>query len=101
METHKNTMYEQKYDGESYYWGTRPSISCFDVLKLMPPDRPVRLLDIGAGEGRNAVFFARNGYDVTAFDLAAKGVEKTKQLAGKAHAKINVFQADINKFRLD
>jgi len=59
------------------------------------------LLDIGCGEGRNAVFFARNGYHVTAFDLSERGVEKTKRMAELASAPIRVFQADLNTFRLE
>ena len=61
----------------------------------------MRLLDIGCGEGRNAVFFARNGYDVTAFDLSPKGVEKTKALAEKAGVHINAFEADLLTYRLE
>ena len=45
--------------------------------------------------------FARNGYDVTAFDLSERGVEKTRQLARRAGAPIRVFQADVNTFRLE
>lgn len=60
----------------------------------------LKLLVIGCGEGRNAVFFARNGYDVTAFDLSAKGVEKTRRLAEKASVNVNVFQANVNEYRL-
>ncbi|MFB3891238.1 MAG: class I SAM-dependent methyltransferase [Phycisphaerae bacterium] len=67
-------QYDREYAPRAYYWGKKPSLLCFKVLELMPPDRPLRLLDIGCGEGRNAVFFARNGYDVTAFDLSPAGV---------------------------
>jgi tellurite methyltransferase len=93
--------YDEKYAQETYYWGVKPSLTCFEVLKRMPPDRPLRLLDIGCGEGRNAVFFARNGYHVTAFDLSERGVEKTKCLAEQVSASIRVFQADLNEFRLE
>ena len=73
---------------------------CFDVLKRMPPARHLRLLDIGCGEGRNAVFFARNGYDVHAFDISDKGLEKTQRLARQAGVSVRTFQADLNEFRL-
>jgi len=66
----------------------------------MPPERPLKLLEIGCGEGRNAIFFARNGYEVHAFDLSEKGVEKTKQSADQAQVVIRVFRADLNAFRL-
>jgi tellurite methyltransferase len=93
-------LYDEKYGSEDYYWGVRPSLICFRVLQLLPPDRPLKLLDIGCGEGRNAVFFARNGYDVTAFDKSPIGVEKTKRLADQARTRVEVFQADINEYRL-
>ena len=93
-------QYDEKYGGESFYWTVRPSNTCFEVLKRMPPDRYLRLLDIGCGEGRNAVFFARNGYEVHAFDISERGLEKTKQLAQQAGVSIRTFQADLNQFRL-
>lgn len=93
-------IYDEKYDRKEYYWGKKPSLLCYKIMKLMPPDKPLKLLDIGCGEGRNAVFFARNGYDVTAFDSSPKGVEKTQRYADETSAPINVFPADINKFRL-
>jgi len=98
----KDTMslYDERYERSGYYWGKLPSHSCYRVLQMLPPDRPLRLLDIGCGEGRNAVFFARNGYQVTAFDTSPGGIEKTKQLAADAGAPVEAFAADINKFRL-
>ncbi len=98
----KGNYYRDKYAGEEYYWGVKPSLTCIEVLKYMPPVKPYRLLDIGCGEGRNAVFFARNGYRVTAFDLEEQGLEKTSRLARSAGVEnhLNLFQADINEFRL-
>ncbi len=92
--------YDKSYDQSGYYWGTKPSPICFRVLELLPPNRPLKLLDIGCGEGRNAIFFARNGYDVTAFDSSPKGVEKTLRYAEQANVHISVFEGDINVFRL-
>ena len=96
----KTNLYEERYNRSGYYWGKLPSHSCYRVLQMLPADRPLRLLDIGCGEGRNAVFFARNGYQVTAFDTSHKGIEKTKQLAADAGVPIEAFVADINEFRL-
>jgi tellurite methyltransferase len=93
-------QYDQKYAQKPFYWGKRPSAFCLKVLELFPVDRPLRLLDTGCGEGRNAVFFARHGFQVTAFDLAASGVAKTKQLAEEAGVQINVFEADMLTYRL-
>lgn len=92
--------YDELYKQEEYYWGFKPSPTCLKVLSAMPPTRHLKLLDIGCGEGRNAVFFARNGYDVTAFDLLQAGVDKTKRIAEKVGVDLKVFQADVNEFRL-
>ncbi len=93
-------LYDERYELPGYYWGKTPSHSCYRVLQMLPPDRQLRLLDIGCGEGRNAIFFARNGYQVTAFDTSPMGIEKTKQLAADAGVHIEAFEADINEFRL-
>ncbi len=94
-------QYEQNYAQEAFYWTKKPSKICFKALEILPVDRPMRLIDIGCGEGRNAVFFARNGFDVTAFDSAESGVEKTLRFAEEASVKINAFQANMLEYRLD
>jgi len=95
------TVYEEAYQTPEYIWGTEPGSACYQVLRLMPPNGRVKLLDIGCGEGKDAVFFARNGYDVTAFDITDAGIEKTRRLAEKTGVQLNVFKADILDFRLD
>lgn len=100
-EQRRITDYEERYQGDGYYWGIQPSHMCYEVMKLCPPTRQLRLLDVACGEGKNAVFFARNGYHVTAFDAAAAGLEKARRLAGDAGVDIHFFQADMLDFRLD
>ena len=95
------TIYEEEYKTQEYYWGIVPSKMCLRVLELMPPTTRLKLLDIGCGEGKDAVFFARNGYDVTAFDISDAGIEKTKRLADNAGIQVKVFKADILDYRLD
>jgi tellurite methyltransferase len=93
-------QYDRLYAGDSYYWTVAPSPTCLDVLKCMPPVRPLRLLDIGCGEGRNAVFFARNGYHVHALDISERGLEKTAALAARAGVSVKTIHADLNTHRL-
>ncbi|WNS40757.1 helix-turn-helix domain-containing protein [Paenibacillus sp. MMS20-IR301] len=94
------TIYEEVYKTHEYYWGTQPNKVCYQVLQLMPPTKPLRLLDIGCGEGKDAVFFARNGYEVSALDVSDAGIDKTKRLADQAGVSVNVFKADILDYRL-
>jgi tellurite methyltransferase len=96
----EKNVYDEKYAGDGLYWGLKPSEICFKVIGLLPPERSWKLLDIGCGEGRNALFFARNGYDVSAFDLSARGVEKTRILAEKTGVTMDVFADDLITYRL-
>lgn len=100
-EQRKITDYEERYKVDGYYWGVEPSNMCYEVMKLCPPKNRLRLLDVACGEGKNAVFFARNGYHVTAFDAALSGLEKARRLADQIGVEINFFRADMLDFRLD
>jgi tellurite methyltransferase len=95
------TIYEEEYKTQEYYWGVEPNKACYEVIRLMPPTKHLKLLDIGCGEGKDSIFFARNGYDVTSIDVSDAGIEKTKRLADKVGVSVEVFKADILDFRLD
>ncbi len=93
------TKYEEWYSSEKYYWGLAPNQITYDVLRLRPPIKPYRILDIGCGEGKDAVFFARNCYIVTAFDIAESGLEKGRRLAESNRVEVEFFRADANEYR--
>ena len=93
--------YDSRYRGEDYYWGLCPNRLCYEVMKLLPPIRPYRMLDIGCGEGKDSVFMAKCGYNVTAFDISDEGIKKAKRLAEHNHVDVNFLRADIDDFRFD
>jgi len=93
--------YENDYRKKEYFWGVEPNTSCLKVLEMMPPIKPLKLLDIGCGEGKDAVFFARCGYNVSAFDISEAGLEKTKRLANTARVPVRVFRANMWDYRLE
>jgi len=95
------SYYDNDYKKDAYFWGVRPSVMCLKVLELLPPVRPFKLLDIGCGEGKDAVFFARCGYDVSAFDISEAGLEKTRRLASSARVPVRTFRADLWDYRLN
>lgn len=95
------TFYETAYKTKDYIWGVEPSKACFKVMEVVPPTRPLKLLDVGCGEGKDAVFFARCGYNVTGFDISEAGLEKTKRLADKIGVDIRTFKANIIDYRLE
>ncbi len=94
------TDYEEYYNSEDYYWGLTPNDICYDIMKIKPPTKPYRVLDIGCGEGRDAVFLAKNGYAVTAYDAAGTGLKKARALAEKSGVYVDFFKGDIKDYRL-
>lgn len=95
------TDYDKRYDVEEYYWGLMPNRICYDIMKILPPIKPYRVLDIGCGEGKDAVFFAKCGYVVTAFDISEQGIEKARRLAEHNKVDVNFFKADLFDYRPD
>ena len=95
------TEYDGRYNTEEYYWGLTPNSICYDVMKLLPPVQSYRVLDIGCGEGKDAVFFAKCGYDVTAFDISEQGIEKAKKLARQNKTDVRFFKANLFDYRPD
>lgn len=71
------------------------------VLKFLPPTKPLSILNIGCGEGQSAMFFARNGYIVSACDTSEKNLDSAKKLSEKAGLEINFFNADILNYEIE
>jgi 2-polyprenyl-3-methyl-5-hydroxy-6-metoxy-1,4-benzoquinol methylase len=74
---------------------------------ILPPDNILiekfqyfkkgSLLDIGCGDGRNALFFAERGYSVTCIDYSEIGLEKIKKLSERIKVDIKVKIVDLTK----
>jgi tellurite methyltransferase len=57
-------------------------------------------LDIGGGAGRNSIFLARHGFQVTDVDLSRVGLDLAQQRAALARVHVTTVAADINQFDL-
>jgi SAM-dependent methyltransferase len=57
-----------------------------------------RALDIGMGEGRNALFLATQGWEVTGFDISDVGVKLAREAAQKRGLKLEAFVEDADRF---
>lgn len=95
------TQYEKWYESEDYFWGTTEAELCHELIKLIPPSKDIKVLDIGCGEGKDAVYMAKQGYTVYAFDITKSGINKTLRMAKENDVEINAFIADINDFNID
>lgn len=74
-------FWDSRYQAEAFAYGMDPSKHLVNMLPSVPQNG--KILFVAEGEGRNAVFAAKQGYDVFAFDLSEEGKKKALQLAEK------------------
>ncbi|MBR3694594.1 MAG: methyltransferase domain-containing protein [Erysipelotrichales bacterium] len=99
---HFRTQYEKCYDQEEYYWGLEPASFLQGLLDMTGKDpKDLKVLDMGCGEGKDAVYMAEKGCQVSAFDITGSGIRKTKLLAANRGVDINAFVADINDLHVE
>lgn len=91
---------ERRYGREEYYWGTEPNDLARETVEHAPDRETPTLVDVGAGEGRDAVFFAEQGFDVLATDVSPNGLVKAERLAAERDVSIRTREADVNDLTL-
>ncbi len=91
-------MWNQRYSDSEFVYGTEPN----DFLKSAYLHIPKggQVLCVAEGEGRNAVFLAKQGYVVTAVDQSSVGLGKAQQLAGEHGVEISTVVTDLANYNL-
>lgn len=88
---------EEVYGREEYYWGTQPNQMAETTVEYASEiTGEITAIDIGAGEGRDAVFFAEQEWNVYAMDVSPNGLEKAKRLADQRGVTLRTIRADVN-----
>jgi 2-polyprenyl-3-methyl-5-hydroxy-6-metoxy-1,4-benzoquinol methylase len=86
-----NQTWNQRYAEKDFAYGLLPNEFLKEQLEKLPKGN---ILLPCEGEGRNAVYAAQNGWNVTAFDFSETGFEKAKLLAKQNQVNINYSIAD-------
>ena len=71
--------WDERYAARDRLWSVEPNVT---VAEVVGPVTPGRALDLGAGEGRHALWLARRGWRVTAVDFSAVGIERARAQPG-------------------
>lgn len=90
-------MWDERYNTEEYVYGTNPNEFLRANINSIPKGK---VLSLAEGEGRNAVFLAELGYEVTAVDSSMVGIEKGRQLAKSNGVKVEFIHADLASYEL-
>lgn len=68
------------------------------LVEVSTGRKPGRALDIGMGQGRNSIYLARQGWDVTGIDISEEGIRKAKEQAARLGLKLNAVLRDADEF---
>ncbi len=97
METDQK-RWDKRFGQKEFALGKEPNTFLRKHIRLLPKGKA---LDIAAGEGRNAVFLAQQGFEVDAVDISEKGLKKAQKLARKKGVKINTSLIDLDQYPIE
>lgn len=90
-------MWDERYSTAEFAYGTEANTFLAQHFSCIPQGR---VLSLAEGEGRNAVFLAKQGYRVTAVDASLVGLQKAQKLAAQHGVEIECIHADLADFEL-
>jgi SAM-dependent methyltransferase len=91
-------MWDKRYSEPGYAYGTEPNEFLVSMVDRLPGGR---VLCLAEGEGRNAVYLAGLGFEVTAVDDSSVGLEKAESLARERGVDIVTVNADLADYPIE
>src|SRR5436309_5039096 len=88
--------WDRRYSATGLLWTASPNRFVVAELTGLAPGRA---LDLGCGEGRNAIWLAEQGWQVSAVDFSAVGLDKARRLAGERGVTVDWVSADLRDYQ--
>jgi len=97
----QNPHWERTYHEHPEMFGEEPSEPAIKAMKLFRREGKNKILELGAGQGRDTLFFARNGFQVYALDYSETGVEtiREKAQAQRLAQTVTAARHDVRRLR--
>jgi|UniRef100_A0A7C6EDI0 SAM-dependent methyltransferase len=93
----KLPTWEEVYRNVESLWGAKPDRILVDYATLIPKGK---VLDLGIGEGRNGLFFAKLGYEVEGFDISPTAIKRCIERAKDLNLEIKAKVQDLKKIKI-
>ncbi|MEZ0164241.1 FAD-dependent oxidoreductase [Kineococcus sp. LSe6-4] len=85
--------WDDRYGGTDRVWSANPNGTLVAELTGTPPGRA---LDVGAGEGADALWLAENGWEVTASDVSDRALARIRAEATRRGTAVETLHRDVN-----
>lgn len=97
--SHGASFWDGKYSDKALFvYGTEPNDFLKDILPLLNLPTGANCLLMADGEGRNGVFMAQQGCNVTSVDISKEGLNKAEALAKQRGVSITTVLADLGEY---
>ena len=93
MSAAERDKWDARYRDGAYEGRSHPTALLATWLPRLPHGRA---LDVACGAGRNALFLAINGYDVTAVDISVVGLDRGRRVATERGLSVDWLYADLD-----
>jgi len=87
--------WDKSFSDKNFVYGEKENKFIHDMSEIIPVQSKVGCF--AEGGGRNAVYLAKLGHDVTAYDQSVIGLEKTDALARKNNVTVETVTIDLTK----
>jgi ubiquinone/menaquinone biosynthesis C-methylase UbiE len=98
-ENAEQDRWNARFAADGFVFGTEPNAFLASQRGRLAPGMSV--LCVADGEGRNSVWLAKQGLEVTAFDFSPVGLAKAMKLAQQNGVEVDYCQADVNEWHWD
>ena len=87
--------WEKRYKALDYQPNMKPVPFLVEMIQGLPPGQAICL---AAGTGRNAIFLAQSGYQVTAIDISQAALHWCDEMSNKLGVEVKTLEADLLAF---
>jgi 2-polyprenyl-3-methyl-5-hydroxy-6-metoxy-1,4-benzoquinol methylase len=93
-----NQTWDERYKKEGFYYGKEPNDFLRQNSELFK--KGMKVLCLAEGEGRNSVYLATLGCDVTALDFSSVALNKLKSLAQEKSVSVQTVCSDLADYKI-
>jgi SAM-dependent methyltransferase len=86
------SLWDARYEAKGALWGAEPNQFLAEIAEVLEPGTA---LDLGCGQGRNSLWLASRGFEVTALDLSSVAIEQAKAVAAELDLDASFESVDL------